>query len=329
MLIDKTELMMQEADQFLDFGNFSSALSTYSKILEINPDHDEAYSMMGSVHGELGNINLAMESLNKAVDLNPKNADAWLVKGLLQKNVGNKSSALESLKNAVKYASDYDVAHFNLAKLLLDTGEMQSAIHSLNQTIDCNPQHIDALHTLATVHQANANHIEALECFRSVLKIDPKHRDSLRRIPVELIAIENFVDAETFTLEAIEIIPDEPWLYKNLSDIRFEQSRLYEAVEYAEKAMKCSNGNTDFVMVYANLLEKKGEYEQVLDLLKPMLEINPPIYNAVVLFAKFAPFLDMQIQAEKLILRQKNVPGMVQKQTDVLNTALLWLRQQA
>jgi len=60
-------------------------------------------------------------------------------------------------------------------------------------------------------------------------------------------------------------------------------------------------------------------------MLRPMLEINPPVCDAVILFSKFAPHLGMNDQAIQLITRLKAVNEINQQQTLILNKALMWL----
>jgi len=322
---EKSEAMMEEADRYLDFGDYTSALSKYTQILEIDPGNDEAYAMMGSVYGELGNSALAMTNLSKALNLNPENADAWLMQGIVQKSTGNKLSAIQSFKKAVIFADDYDVAHFNLGQMLLEEGDYSSAVKSFNQAVICNPKHVDALYLLGTIYQLQIDHENALKYFYKVIEVKNNHINSLRRIPIELLALNKEDEAESFCLTAIKLAPSDPWLYKNLADVKVHQGQLYEAMELARKAMNLSFSSEEFILQYANLVEKYGDYEEVLELLRPMLESNSPVYNAVILFSKFSPYLDMNEQAKELLRRILNSTNLSEHQSRTVNEALSWV----
>ena len=284
--------------------------------------------MMGSVHGELGNISKAMECLSKAVQLNSQNADAWLIQGLIQQKTGNKSLALTSLQHAVNYANDYDVAHFSLAKLQLEIGDKSHAQNSLQQVIVCNPSHVEAWHLLGTLYQSNGEFENALKCYTTAIGFNPKYIDSLRRIPVLQLAVSNVAEAERSALNAISAYPNDAWVYINMADVRIAQGRLTEAADFAKKAMEQDRSNIDLVLKYADVMEKRGDYEVVLEILRPMLESMPPVHNAVIIFAKFAPFLDMKNEASVLIGRLRRASNMSEQQIAIIEKASAWLDQQ-
>ncbi|MGD9581649.1 MAG: tetratricopeptide repeat protein, partial [Vampirovibrionia bacterium] len=80
------------------------AISTFEKVLEIDPQNGEAYYKLASLLWEKGYIDIdtAITQCSKAIDLDPKNIDARLYLGYFFKAAGNIEEAISQFKEAVK-----------------------------------------------------------------------------------------------------------------------------------------------------------------------------------------------------------------------------------
>jgi tetratricopeptide (TPR) repeat protein len=63
-------------------GNFTQAISDYTKAIEINPSLAEAYNNCGVVYYDKGNFTQAISDYTKAIEINPNYAQAYNNRGL-------------------------------------------------------------------------------------------------------------------------------------------------------------------------------------------------------------------------------------------------------
>ena len=117
-------------------------------------------------------------------------------------------------------------------------------------------------------------------------------------------------------------------MYYSLAAVRVEQGELAQALELGKKAVELDPGNEDVAILYAELLEKDGQYEEALEALRPMLEREPPVFGAVMTFGKFAPLIEMKDEAEILIGNLKQQDNLTDQQQETIREALDWLKDQ-
>ena len=79
-----------------------SALSDYSKILEIAPDKEEVLLSRGSLKRLIGNIDNAMEDINKFLEINPESIIGLAELGFLKRDNGNYSGAEKEFRKCIK-----------------------------------------------------------------------------------------------------------------------------------------------------------------------------------------------------------------------------------
>ena len=79
-----------------------SALSDYSKVLEIAPEKEEVFLSRGSLNRLIGNIDKAMEDINKFLEINPESIIGLAELGFLQLDNANYSDAVKEFKKCLK-----------------------------------------------------------------------------------------------------------------------------------------------------------------------------------------------------------------------------------
>jgi tetratricopeptide (TPR) repeat protein len=105
--------------------------------------------------------------------------------------------------------------------------------------------------------------------------------------------------------------------------------RLPEALEASDTARKLEPGHERLELIYADVLQRQGDYEKALEVLSPMLEKDEPDFDAVMSFTAFAPGLDLQDKAIALIEKLKQANQLTEQQEENIAKALAWLESQS
>ena len=115
-----------------DYGN---AITSWEKVLAINPDYHEAWYNRGVALSALGRKEEAIQSYDKAVDIKPDYHEAWNNRGNALSALGRKEEAIQSFDQALQIQPDFASAYYNKACCYGLQGTIDLAIATLQQAI--------------------------------------------------------------------------------------------------------------------------------------------------------------------------------------------------
>ncbi len=77
------------ATDSLNNKHFREAIDEYKKVIAINPNYSNSYSLMGKAYYELGEYNSAIQPLQTALKIDPSSVEDYLNLGLVYKRTNN------------------------------------------------------------------------------------------------------------------------------------------------------------------------------------------------------------------------------------------------
>lgn len=87
------------------YGNDEAAIQYFKKVIELDPEHSDAYFQLGVSYGELGKFEKAIDFINQAIVLNTEKGVYFYGKGWVYLLSGNKEKALENFKKSAAMGS--------------------------------------------------------------------------------------------------------------------------------------------------------------------------------------------------------------------------------
>ena len=109
-----------------DKGQLDEAMTFYQKTIELNPSHAGAYCNIGLIFQNRGQLDQATNSYQKAIESNPHMATAFNNMGTAFQDKGQLDEAMTFYQRALQIDSNYAIAHFHVALLLLLTGDFKN-----------------------------------------------------------------------------------------------------------------------------------------------------------------------------------------------------------
>jgi tetratricopeptide (TPR) repeat protein len=95
----RNELLIKEAliegDKYFAIGRYNEAISSYNRILTLDPNHEVALNNKGAALAGLGQPSQAISYLDKALSINPDNPYAWENKARILRALGRIVEATE------------------------------------------------------------------------------------------------------------------------------------------------------------------------------------------------------------------------------------------
>ena len=173
---------LESALRLMNIGNLPQAELLCRTVLQVIPDHEDAWQLLGAIQLHRGDNAGAIRLLSRAIELKATVADYHYNLGLARQRSGDLSGAQADYRQAIRLNAEYIPAHLNLGVVLQDAGELQAATRAYRQVLKLDRNHVDALRNLAACEQRLGHPAQSLKFIERLLKIQPLHADAhLRR----------------------------------------------------------------------------------------------------------------------------------------------------
>lgn len=136
-------------------GNLAAAIEIFQKALSLDPTFDAARSNLASVFLAADRAEAAAKELNILVLRNPKDAAAYANLGIVYNRLKQPKAAESAFRKALALDSMIPEAHYNLAVLLEEKGELREAVPHYERFVALAQAHNPEL--TRTVQQRLAN----------------------------------------------------------------------------------------------------------------------------------------------------------------------------
>lgn len=197
MLLQNTrnpEVYQMLATIFYDKGQFSKAIKTFKRALEIDPTYTDASVGLSIILNDLGKYDEGKQVfLDAQVQLEKKSGkqDPFVDEKLASKHeeladlyyqYKRYKESLEQLLKAQKLSSRKAEITMRIAEVYVQIGESDRAIRDLKALIREYPHLIPARLKLGAIYYNSNNIAEATEQWENILIRDPQHPEALRHL---------------------------------------------------------------------------------------------------------------------------------------------------
>jgi Flp pilus assembly protein TadD len=164
---------------FYNQKEFSKAIQTYQKVIELDPTYVEAYNNMGIIYQMLGNADRAFGAYQKATEINPRYEKGYNNLGILLLIKGRYEEALEAFQKALAINSNNIESHINLGILYKKKGEWEKAIESYQSALAINPLHGETHYNIALLYEQLENLELAINHYQQFIQLSSKSHPEL------------------------------------------------------------------------------------------------------------------------------------------------------
>jgi tetratricopeptide (TPR) repeat protein len=259
-------------------GNSEAALTYFSRVLEVKPDHYEGLVYSGVIHYESGDHNRAEESLKRAVAIYPDSFLPHFSLGAVYAGKGDLAKAVLFLERAVG-VEPVPQALFLLGSCYYEMGKLSSAVHFLQEAVRHDPAFEEAHHLLGLAYLDRHWTRKALDSFRQAQRLNPKklqYQDLVRYLsghdgtPLpavggdagvwfkkgeDFLARDNLKQAHVCYRRALALDPENPTLLMSYALLCLHMNRSQEIEAVTRKVLDLNPGESLKATAYAALIE--------------------------------------------------------------------------
>ena len=153
--MDKTinqtvQLTFDQAIKHHKENDLNEAKNLYLKVIEIDPNHEDAHNNLGIIFSNSGDLEKAKSCYEKALTINPKNFNAYNNIGNIFKELGDIENAINNYEKAIQFNQKHLHAYNNLGLIFYDLGEYVKAIYNFKEAVKIDQKNIDSINGLSS-----------------------------------------------------------------------------------------------------------------------------------------------------------------------------------
>jgi tetratricopeptide (TPR) repeat protein len=200
------ELLPNEPALWSNRGNarvsqnkLNDAIADYNRAIELAPNAPDPYLNRGAALEGLGDWDNAIADYNRVLELDPEDAAAYNNRGNAKAGLGNWQGAIADYKQAVDLAPSFAFARGNYALALYQDGQTDRAIREMRNLVRKYPQFADMRAALTAALWVSGNRGEAESNWVAVVGLDNRYKDinwvtqTRRWPPAAAQALERFL----------------------------------------------------------------------------------------------------------------------------------------
>lgn len=139
------------------------------------PRKARPYNNRGRGYFDIGKPETALTDFTKAIELKPDYTDAYYNRAFVHHRLGNTDEAIADYKRAIKTNPGYFKAYFNMGNVYKQEGDIEKAISQYNKVILLAPQHFGAYGNRGNIYAERGDFGRAIADYNKAIEIDPRN----------------------------------------------------------------------------------------------------------------------------------------------------------
>ena len=290
-------LRWQEAEEFIQSGNFKDAIRVYENTLIQYPGHFGTRFRLGRVHTFLRQSDKALSIYNELLSLHPDNADVWTARGHAHFQSDRWDAAREDFQRALELnPKDADAAQglarmarfrnleelFKQARTLQIQGKYQAAETLYRQLVKTDPQNIEAQIGLAHVLSWRKKLAEARTLYNAIRQSRPDLPDG----DIGLLRLEAWEGRHSQAEEGLKSLlakyPQRLDILLPLGRVTGWQGKFQASIDTFQKALELYPDNMEVLQGLAATYQWMNEPQKGIVLYSKVLAKDPENLKAIV-----------------------------------------------
>jgi protein O-GlcNAc transferase len=262
-------------------GRLQAAEQIYRRILAAEPNHADAFHLLGVVASQVGKHDAAVEYIQRAIALHGQAASFHNNLGEAYRGLHRPAEAQACYRRALELKPVYAEAHSNLGNSLKDEGRLDEAIACYRRALSLRPDFAEAHNNLGAAFKDQGNLAEATACYRRALQCRPDFAQAHNNLGHALHDQQDREAAVACWRRALEFQPDFAEAHNNLGNALREEGRLSEAADCCRRAVELK---PDLAEAHGNLgvaLKDQGKLDEAVACWHTALRLKPDYPEAL------------------------------------------------
>jgi len=259
----------------IDEAMLHKAIEQYQKITRLDPKDIDSWLMLGRLQKVAQNSVDAQDAYKKVLDIDPNNEDALTGLAMVYADLGDNQGAAALLKKLAEKSPNARSLR-SLAAAYEQMHEYKLEADALKRVLDMNPPDAtEVKHELAKSYTLAEDYPEALKTYQELSEEEPSDAESLLRISQLYVQMKDFAKAREASEKARAIDPDNIEIRYSLVTILQAEGKGAEAIQLLKDIVSGTAKRTyspQEKQVRAELLQRLGAMYANADQIEPAVE---------------------------------------------------------
>lgn len=170
-------------------GRLEEAVAEYGRVLDLNPDIEDALARQGMALYGLGRLEQAEDCYRRLLRISPGNAMAANNLGNILRQSGRFGEAEAACRRAIEIMPDLAAGHYNLGLVLAGLGRLPEAVASHGRAVKAAPDFAEAHYALADSFHRLGRLEEAAGSWSRVLDLKPDLAEAHLNLGITLLEL--------------------------------------------------------------------------------------------------------------------------------------------
>ncbi len=211
-------------------GRLQDAAASYQAQLARDPQHAEAWHMLGIAAFQGGQLAMARDAIGRAVAARFEFPEAHGNLGTVLQSMGHLAEAESALRVAISQAPTTPAFYFNLGNLLGEQQRRDEACTAYGEALRLQPRYPEALSNLGRILREQENLTGATQAFEAAAAQNPDYAEARYNLANAYRDAGRLSEAETEMRAALTLRPGHAKTYNSLGVILSDQGRPADAV---------------------------------------------------------------------------------------------------
>jgi protein O-GlcNAc transferase len=261
-------------------GRLPEAETIYRQILAADPNHHDAWHLLGLIACQAGKYQAGVECIQRALAFRPNWAEAHYNLGNAWRDQGKLDEAMACYQRAVQRKPDLAEAHNNLGLAWRKRGDLDEAAACYQRALQLKPDFAEVQNNLGNVFFDQSKPHEARACYQRALQLKPDYADAHNNLGNVFKDQGKPDEAVACYMRALELKPDYALAHYNLGVVWQDRGNLDEAVACYRQALKWDPAYAEAHNNLGNALKDQGNLDEAVDSFRRAVELKPDVHTA-------------------------------------------------
>ena len=268
----------QISNQIIDLlanNQIAIAKQTCNNWLIQNPQHADAYHLLGLIYIQEKDLHAAIQQFLHATQLDANQPEYHNSLGCAYRNIGSADLAATHYQEAIRLKSNFYEAYNNLASLLYKQARIDAAIHYYEKALRLNPNYFAAHFNLANCFTLKNSPLQAINHYLEALKIQPLNHQVAQNLSMCYLASNQLEAALPLLESAVKLNPQHPALALELAKTYLDLGKSTEAMQAYMHAQTLNPNAPSIYHNLAILYLRANDHPQAIINFKQALHLQP------------------------------------------------------
>jgi tetratricopeptide (TPR) repeat protein len=265
-------------------GSYSEAITSYQRVLELDPQNQDAYLGLGNAFDALGRTAEAEQAFHHAIEIRPSCWNCYNLLGAFLNKHSRYREAAEAWQKVTELAPDNVWGYMNVGAVYFNMGQFENAEKYFQRGARIAPDNPDLYANAGTMSFYRGRFAEDVEYTQKAIALVPEKydywgnlADAYRMMPTESKqANDSYRRAISLAERQLAINPSSTDV---LSSLALYHSRIGEqsaAQKYLTSALKNNSSDVDVLRVASLIYLDEGQQQESLSWLKKAVQAGYP-----------------------------------------------------